>query len=256
MRTCYAFITLLLVSSLFSGCGGQSQPSGYPERITIESTVESAENVVRSSRTKEDLEKVFFELKGIRNPDKRDFVTETTYSKVCFYYGERLEDGGEKDSVWESGLEAGRIASRLEPGKPDGFYWAAANLNALSKKNPLTVGIKSTQDLRDLAGEAVRIDPGFEHGGALRILAQVELFTGLVGGSPKKAVEYLEQAVPYDNRDGSVRLSLAEAYLLRRRYDDARKVLQEIIEMKPDPNFSDEHDAIVQKARRMLDRNL
>jgi tetratricopeptide (TPR) repeat protein len=256
MRTCYAFITLLLISLLFLGCGGQSQPGESPDRKTIDTTLESAENVVRTSRTKADLERIFFELKGIRNPYSRDFATESTYAKVCFYYGDRLENGDEKDSVWESGLEAGKIASRLEPDRPDGFYWAAANLNALSKKNPLTVGIKSTQELRDLAGEATRLDAGFEHGGALRILAQVELFTGLVGGSPQKAVEYLEQAVRYDTRDGSVRLSLAEAYLLSRRYDDARRVLREIIEMKPEPNFSMEHEVAVQKARRMLERNL
>jgi predicted Zn-dependent protease len=256
MRTCYAFITLLLFSSLFIGCSDKGVKPLEPRAEAISEAIAEGERTVLTSRVEESLEKSFFDLKSARNPEKRDFLTEVTFSKVAFHYGSLVKDGEAKEKIWESGVEAGRIASRLESEKPDGFYWAAANLNALSKKSPLTIGIKSIDDLRTLAAESVRLDPGFEHGDGLNILAQVELFTGLVGGKPSKAVEYLEQAIKYDTRDGSMRLSLAEAYLLTRRNDDARRVLREILEMKSDPNYVKEHEAAVAKAKRMLERRL
>lgn len=256
MRTCYAFITLLLFSPFFWGCnGGANQPSTRDPKAS-QAAVEKARSALLSSRTSESLEESYFELKAARDPDRRDFETEIAYAQVCFYYGGLLENGDDREKMWESGLEAGRIATRLKEEKVDGYYWAAANLNALAKKNPLTVGIRSTEELRDFATRAADIDPSYEAGGALNILAQLELFTGLVGGTPKKAVEYLERGAHFDTRDGSVRLTLAEAYLLSRRIEDAKRVLREIIEMKPDPNFKREHDIIVAKAKRMLDKRL
>lgn len=256
MRTCYAFITLLLVSPLFWGCNGGAKPPSKHDPKAARKVVEAAEEKLLTSRTLESLEGIYFELKAARDPDHRDFETEVAYAKTCFYYGLLIENGDEREKVWESGLESARIASRLKDDKVDGYYWAAANLNALSKKSPLTIGIRSTQELRDLAARSAQIDPGYEAGGALNILAQVELFTGLVGGTPKKAVEYLERGAQFDTRDGSVRLTLAEAYLLSRRNDDAKRVLREIIEMKPDPNFRKEHEIIVAKAQRMLEKRL
>ena len=256
MRTCYAFITLLLVPPLLTGCSSPAPTTEKAESNAISSAVASAERVVLTARYREDLERAYFDLKALRNPDERNFSVEVTYSKVCFYYGLEIDEGADKDRIWQSGHDAGRIASRLEPGRPDGYFWSAANLNALSKKNPLTVGIKSTQELRDLANRSVEIDPGFENGGALDILGQIELFTGLVGGTPEKAIGYLEQAVRYDTRDGSARLTLAEAYLLSKRDTDARRVLREVIEMTPDPNFRNEHAKTVAKAKRILERRL
>ena len=256
MRTCYGFITLLLILALTTGCGKGDMEPPKREKKDVSAILASAERTVLTSRDRESLERVYFELKAVRDPDKRDFATEVMFARTCYYYGRETAEGDEKDRIWQSGVDAGKIASRLAPQKPDGFYWAAANLSALSRKNPLTTGIKSTQELRDLAGQSVKIDPGFESGGALEILAQIELFTGLVGGSPRKAVGFLEQAVQYDSRDGSIRLALADAYLLSRRTEDARRVLREIIEMTPDPNFRKEHEVAVAKARRILERRL
>lgn len=256
MRTCYGFITLLLILALTTACGKADMEPEKPKKEDVSAIIASAERTVLTSRNRDSLEKAYFELKAVRDPDKRDFATEAMFSKICYYYGRETEEGNEKDRIWQSGIDAGKIASRLEPQRPEGFYWAGANLSALSRKNPLTTGIKSTQELRDLAGQSVKIDPAFENGGALEILAQIELFTGLVGGSPKKAVGFLEQAVRYDSRDGSIRLALAEAYLLSRRTDDARRVLREIVEMSPDPNFKQEHEVAVAKARRLLERRL
>jgi len=55
--------------------------------------------------------------------------------------------------------------------------------------------------------------------------------------------------------NSNIRLHLAQAYLYLKRDREARRELETIIKMQPNPEYVIEHRAAVEKARELLDKN-
>ncbi|MBX7172783.1 MAG: tetratricopeptide repeat protein [Pyrinomonadaceae bacterium] len=191
-------------------------------------------------------------LAQARNPDQRNFEVEWKFAKYNYFLSKQLSDEKEADKVNKDGYAAGLIASRLEPTKPDGYFWAGANLGEQSERNPLTVGIKSVGEIRELMNKVIEIQPDYQNASAFDGLAQVELATKLTGGSAEKAVEYLEKALTYEKENGYIYLHLAEAYLAVNKAAEAKKQLDFIFKIKPDPEFEVERVEVETEAKKLL----
>ncbi len=193
-------------------------------------------------------------LAAVRNPDQRDFEVEWKFAKYNYYLGKQTTVESESEKAFELGKIAGRIASRVEPNKPEGHFWYGANLGEQARQSPVTVGIKAIDDIREAMNKVIAIDPGYHAASAYDALAQVELAsTGMMGGKPEKAVGYLEKALELSSINSNVYLHLAEAYNAVGRKKDARRQLEHLIAMKPDPEWTVEHGEALKKAKRMLD---
>ncbi|MCV4614925.1 hypothetical protein OFM04_34035, partial [Escherichia coli] len=84
--------------------------------------------------------------------------------------------------------------ARLEPEKPDGHFWYAANIGELARMSPITVGLKSLDEIRESFLRVIAIQPDYQGASAFDALGDIELSTRFIGGGrPEKAVEYLEQ---------------------------------------------------------------
>lgn len=167
-----------------------------------------------------------------------------------------MEIEKEKISTFEAGRDAAKIAVRMEPNKPDGHFWFAANLGELSQISPVTVGLKSVDDIRDAMNEVIRIDPKYQGASAFDALGQLELKTRSYGGTAEKAVEYLEKGLELDKDNPNIRVNLAEAYVAVQRDADARKQIDELLIMKPNPDYVQEHKQAVEKAKKILEKQL
>jgi tetratricopeptide (TPR) repeat protein len=159
------------------------------------------------------------------------------------------------EKSFENGREGGRIASRLEPGRPDGYFWFGANLGELAKRSPVTVGIKSIEDIREAMTKVTELDPSYQNASAFDALGQLELQTRLYGGKADKAVEFLEKGLSIDKENANIHLHLAEAYLAVKRDADARRQIDQLMQMKPNPDYATEHEAAVAKAKKLLSAN-
>jgi hypothetical protein len=96
-------------------------------------------------------------------------------------------------------------------------------------------------------------DEGYERGGAYAHLARVEMeLPRVLGGDRKRAVELLEKGLTFGADNATLRLLLARAYLADRRSDDARRQLQTLVEMEPNPDYVPEHRRAVAEAERLL----
>jgi predicted Zn-dependent protease len=90
-------------------------------------------------------------------------------------------------------------------------------------------------------------------GSAYMVLARIDLETPTVmGGDPKKAVELLEKGLKFGETNPLLRYYLAQAYIKTNRKDEARKQLETVINMQPDPNYVPEHNDAVAKARELM----
>ena len=75
------------------------------------------------------------------------------------------------------------------------------------------------------------------------------------GGDSQKAVEYLEKGLAIAPDNTNIRVHLAEAYLALKRDADARKQLDHLLAMKPDPEYLPEHRESVEKAKKLIQSN-
>lgn len=249
-------LLLLIVLTLFISCSSKTEAE--PES-KIKKAVPTAEIVQQSDalfaqRTNvAKLREAIQIVSRARNADQRDFEVEWKFAMYNYFLSKQLSDEKEADKILKDGYAAGLIASRIAPDKPDGYFWAAANLGEQAKRSPITVGLKSKAEIRELMNKVIELQPNYQGASAFDALAQLELATTLVGGKPEKAVEYLEKALEYEKENSYIYLHLAEAYLAVQKPAEAKKQLDFIFKMKPNPQYEVERQEVLEKAKKMLD---
>jgi len=154
--------------------------------------------------------------------------------------------------MFEEGRDAGKIASRIKPGQPEGYFWYGANLAELAKLSPVTVGYTAVDDIKEAMNNVINIQPGYQGASAYDVLAQIELNTRLLGGKASKAAELLEKAIEIEKNNSNLRLHLAQAYLDEDKTQQAKEQLQYILKMQPDPDYVIVHKQNVAEAKRLL----
>lgn len=256
-RRFYRFITIAILAFSLVSCAKKVETESVTplaDMALIGETVTKCDTLFKERSDLAKLREAVKQLASVRNPDARNYEVEWKFAKYNYFLGKQLADEKEKEKAFEDGKAAGRIASRMEPNKPDGYFWYAANLGEQAKLSPVTVGVKSVDDIREAMNKVIEIDPTYQKASAYDGLAQVELSTaGLMGGKPEKAVELLEKALTLEANNSYLNLHLAEAYLATGKKDEARKQLEYVLKMKPNPDYVPEHKETVEKAKKLLE---
>ncbi len=251
----YSFITIAFLCLSSISCASKPETQESVER---ENTAQIAANIAKADelfRRRDDVSNLREAVKllaQVRNLDRRNYEVEWKYAKYNYFLGKMTTVEDESAKVLDDGAEAGRIASRIAPDKPDGYFWYGANLGEQARRAPLTKGLMSVGDIQTAMNKVIEIQPDYQGASAYDILAQIELVRGLAGGDPKKAVEYLEKAIKISGDNSYLRLHLAEAYLADNRKPEAKKQLEFILNMKPNPDFLPEYKETTEKAQKLL----
>lgn len=251
-------ILLTLIIAIFSGCtmstSADEQAVAKASLVSPSKALPEAAALYAKREDPEQVRKALKVLDGARDPDKRNFEVENTFAMYSYFLGSRDSVSDEEaEKVLKEGLVAARITRRLEPNKPDGWFWAAAILGAQSKRAPITVGIPSVKKIRDGLTKALEIDPAYHAAAPYLGLGQLELNTrGMAGGSADKAVGYLEKGMQISKDNAYIYLYLAEAYFAVDRDEDAIKTINALRNLKPVPGFEPEYNEALSKAEKLL----
>jgi len=192
-------------------------------------------------------------LMRARKENAKNFEVEWRLARYNYFLGRHAEDEKERDDAFEAGRLAGRAAFQMEPNKPDGHFWYAANLGEQANRSPLTTGLKSMDDIRSKMNKVIELQPDYELASAYDVLAQLELGSQMLGGKPEKAVEYLEKAIEIEKNNGDVRIHMAGALLALKKPAEAKKHLDYVLQMKPHPEYLPEYEQQVAKVKKMLE---
>lgn len=253
----YRFITISLVAFLMVSCASKAGSESVTTPVNTALIGETLTKCDELFRGREDLAKLreaVKQLAAVRNADARNYEVEWKFAKYNYFLGKQTTDEKEKEKSFEDGKLAGRIASRLEPEKADGYFWYAANLGEQAKLSPVTVGVKSVADIKEAMNKVIELDPKYQNASAFDALAQVELSTaGIMGGKPEKAVEYLEQGLKIEENNSYLHLRLAEAMLATGKREEAKKQLEYVLTMKANPDYVPEHEKTLEKAKELLE---
>lgn len=176
-------------------------------------------------------------------------------SKFNYYLATHTEDPTERDHAFRDGIAAGKTAVQLQNEKPDGHFWLGANYGGAAEESAIQ-GLATVNDIRSEMETVLRLDEGYQNGSAYMVLGLVYLNApSLVGGDPKKAVEEMEKGLRFGEPNAFLHLHLAEAYMKVRRHDDARKELNKILSMTPDPNYLPEYKEASNDAKKLLNHD-
>jgi hypothetical protein len=153
----------------------------------------------------------------------------------------------------EQGIEAGRKAIGVEPGRPEGHFWAAANMGALAESFGIRAGLKYRKPVKEELETVLRLDRSFLQGSADRALGRWYFrVPGLFGGSLRQAEQHLRGSLMYNPHSTASHFFLAEVLLKDDRRSEARAELQAVLDAPLDPDWTPEDREFKAKARALL----
>jgi tetratricopeptide (TPR) repeat protein len=184
--------------------------------------------------------------------DPKDFETAWKLARARYWLGGHAPEA-ERKALLEQGISAGRAAVTIDPNRPEGHFWIAANMGALAESFGMRQGLKYRGEIKNTLLTVLKIDPAFQKGSADRALGRWYFkVPGLFGGSDQKSEEHLRKSLTYDPNSTASLFFLAETLLSRGRRDEARAELKKVIDAPLDPDWAPEDRDFKQKAEKLL----
>ena len=184
--------------------------------------------------------------------DPKDFEAAWKLARARYWLGGHAPAAERKDLL-ERGISAGRSAVAIEPNRPEGHFWIAANMGALAESFGLRQGLKYRGDIKASLLTTLKIDPAFQQGSADRALGRWYFkVPGLFGGSRTKSEEHLRRSLTYAPNSTASHFFLAETLLDAGRRADASAELQRVLDAPIDPDWAPEDREFKAKAQAML----
>lgn len=252
----YSFITIILACVLLISCAKKAESESAQASMNPAQIAEIIAQSDKLFKGREDTAKLREAVKllaSARNPNARNFEVEWNFARYNFFLGKQTNNTAESEKAFADGVSAGGIASRMESNKPDGHFWYAANLGEQAKRSPITVGLKVVGDIQTAMKKVIEIEPKYQGASAFDALAQIELASRLTGGKAERAVEYLEKGLEIEKENTYIYLHLAEAYLAVGKKAEARKQLDYLLKMKPNPDYAVEYKESTEAAKKLLE---
>ena len=249
-----ALISIVL-GGLACNRGGSETPStGAADAKTATDKVAEAEPLYDG---REDINKARLAVTALRQAhgaDYGNYEAAWKLSRAAFYVADRTDNDTEQDNMFREGTEAGKAAVALQPNKPDGHFWLGANYGGRAEHSTLS-NLSSFTDIKTEMETVLKLDESYE--GYSAYLGLGRLYLGaprVLGGDVSKAIENLEKGVKLNPNNSVMRYYLAEAYEANKRDADAKKQIEAVLTMTPDPKYIAEHKDAVEKAKKLQEK--
>jgi tetratricopeptide (TPR) repeat protein len=165
----------------------------------------------------------------------RQVDTMVMLSYVHFLYGDvRASTTEDKLAAYDRGREIGKRAVELAPRNPEAHVWYGINTGRWGLTKGVMRSLFLLPTVRQEVDATLALDP--QNLRALALSGNVFLeVPGLFGGDREKAEQQFRRALELDPRFTVARVDLARVLIATRRYADARRELQRVID-EPTPN--------------------
>jgi len=206
---------------------------------------------------REDLNKARVAVAALRQARMADYGNNEAAWKLArasFYVAEHTDTDSEQEDMYREGTEAGKTAVQLQPNKPDGHFWLGANYGGGAAHSTLA-NLSSFQDIKGEMETVLKLDESYQGYSAYLGLGRLYLQAPrMLGGDSLKAIEYLEKGVKHNPNNTVMRFHLAEAYEANNRHAEAKKQIETLLAITPDPKYVAEHKDAVEKAKKLLEK--
>ena len=189
---------------------------------------------------------------GMLAEDARNFDAAWKLARAAYWLGGHAPEP-ERRGFLERGIDAGRKAVALQPNRPEGHFWIAANMGALAESFGVRQGLKYRKPIKEELETVLRLDPAFQEGSADRALGRWYFkVPRLFGGNHRLAETHLRQSLTYNPDSTASRFFLAELLLDDGRTAEGRAELQKVLDAPFNPEWAPEDRDFKDKARALL----
>lgn len=173
-------------------------------------------------------------------------------SKFSCYLA-RHTNGPDKSRYIDAAVEAGNRAVALVPNRPEGHYWLGVDLGLQAQSRGYLKALSMVDSIRKEVETVIRLDPDYEEAGGLRTLARLVFRAPFFkGGDKRRAVALLQDAQKRYPSSALTMIYLADSYLALGRREEARRQLENVLKLCPDPQYGPEQEENRQAARERL----
>lgn len=168
-------------------------------------------------------------------------------------YLSRHVPGNQQNSILRDGIAAAKKAEALNPHRPEGHFWAGANMGLLAENLGLFGGLRLIGPIKDEMQEVLKIDPNYMDDGADRILGRLYYQAPFFdGGNKELSVRLLETCLKRYPGDSLTMIYLADSYRATGQRSDAQKMLEDVLKLNSDPINGPELAEYKARAKREL----
>ena len=173
-------------------------------------------------------------------------------ARATYHVGDEADERA-KVASFERGIQWGQQAVAQQPEGVEGHFWLGANYGGLSSVKGLVQALAMVHRVRTEMETALRLQADYEQGSAYRALGELaRQLPGVLGGSRKRALAYLEQGVRVAPQNLALKLALARAYRETDQHEASRQQLREILQMPRRPARAIADSRTQDKARQLL----
>jgi tetratricopeptide (TPR) repeat protein len=184
--------------------------------------------------------------------DPRNAETAWKLARVDYWLGTHAPEA-ERRPALEAGIDAGRKAAALQPNRPEGHFWVAANMGALAESYGLRQGLKYRKPIKEELETVLRLDPAFMDGSADRALGRWYFkVPRLFGGDRKESEAHLRKSLTYNPQSTVSHFFLAELLDDEGRKDEARAEFQKVVDAPLSRDWAPEDQDYKARARKIL----
>jgi tetratricopeptide (TPR) repeat protein len=249
------FLIMIVLPITAISCRKEATATSQP--TTDHSAGEAIAQADELFKGREDLVKVrqgVVALRQAQAEDQGNYELAWRLAKFNYYLGDRSPDAGERDKAFHDGIEAGKLAVKLQDGKPEGHFWLGANYGGNAKTSMLA-GLSEFDEIKREMETVIKLDERYQDASAYMALGQLYLEApGLFGGDTQKAIQYLEKGSKLGPDNALLRAQLAAAYVEAHRNDDARKEIDALLAMKPAAGYEPEYNEAVADVRKLQEK--
>ena len=255
-----AMVASALISMVLGGVACNQNGSG-PTSSTGGSDAKMAADKVAEAEPlyegREDMNKARSAVTALRQghaADYGNYEAAWKLSRAAFSVADRTDNDAEREDMFREGTEAGKAAVQLQPEKPDGHFWLGANYGGTAAHSTLS-NLSSFQDIKGEMEKVLKLDESYQ--GYSAYLGLGRLYLGapkILGGDPEKAIQYLEKGVKLNPNNTLMRYHLAEAYQVTNRDAEAKKQIETLMSITPNPKYTAEHKQAVENAKKLLEK--
>jgi tetratricopeptide (TPR) repeat protein len=256
----FTVVTFVLISMVLGSVACESNAPASGPAIDRGDPARAAERIAEAEplyEGREDFTKARVAVAALRQAriaDYGNYEAAWKLARAAFYVGDRTDNKAERDDMFRDGTEAGKAAVQLQPDKPDGHFWLGANYGGTAA-NSMLANLSSVKDIKAEMEAVLKIDESYQGYSAYLGLGRLYLQAPRVlGGDSQKAIEYLQKGVKLNPAHALMRFHLAEAYEEINRDGEAKKQLDALMAMTPDPKYIAEHKHAVEQAKKLLEK--
>ena len=169
-------------------------------------------------------------LEGALTTDGKNYDLLWRAARAAYYVG---DFGVEADKLkyFDKGVAFAQRAVTAKPDAVEGHFWLAANYGGKAQLVGALKALSTVKKIRSEMQAVVKLDDKYENGNAYLALGEIDReLPGIMGGDKKRSMSLYEQGLKVAPENLDLKIALAKAFQNVKRNDEAKKLLQEVVQ--------------------------